>query len=244
MADQEKQSNFDKLTPNEKVHAQNLAADNLYRAQHDGNVFAKNKPDEYRANALDGISIAKIKARGDGEVLTTRSTNTNTAQQGKLDIYTAPDFGVAIREGDGPNMPYLSANERGVVVSGGVYLNHRVAAQAIMAAHGAMNDGVVDAQEGAALRNFVLGASKEASIDKGALETLKKFEGLEPDARHAILAKAGQLAGKDNMAGYADAALKIAEHFNPNQKDLSGAVEAAAQNLGLPKLAKGKATEL
>lgn len=201
---------------------------------------------EKQLNIKDSRRMAAIENRGDGEVAVSRQGDYRGAQQGDLHVASSPGIDAAILQGNivGEHT-YLSASNTGLVVSPkGIYGNGKVAAQAIMAVKGVFNDGVVDPQEAAALKNFVAEASGEHKLDPKTLATLKKFEGLEPEARHAILAKAGQLAGKENIATYADAALKIAEHFNPNQKDLSGAVDAAAQSLNLPKLAKGKAVEL
>jgi hypothetical protein len=126
-----------------------------------------------------------------------------------------------------------------------VYNNDTFMLQARIAVDGLLNDGRISlgANERDALDRLAAQVKDDHKLDPHALATLKKFEGLEPDARHAILAKAGQLAGKDDMVKYVDAAIKILEHYNPANKDLSSAVDAAAQSSGLPKLQNGKGNE-
>lgn len=240
MAD-ERKSNFDKLTPQEKAQTEALVERNLNRAQHEGNQFALKNPEQYRANGLDSISIAKIEARADGQVLTARSGDLEVARSGDLHVSlstNAYDTDAFIQEGSILNPEgYLSASKTGLVVGPkGITGNGKVAAQAIMAVKGVFNDSLVDAQEVGALKKFVSGVSGERRLDPDALATLKKFEGLAPEVRHAILAKAGQLAGKENLAGYADAALAIAKHFNPDRKDLDKALADAACEVTSPKV--------
>ncbi|MFZ4541208.1 MAG: hypothetical protein ACOYNL_05265 [Rickettsiales bacterium] len=56
MADQEKQSNFENLKPEERAAVDWKANDNLAKQQKAGDTFAQNNPAGYLANARESIA--------------------------------------------------------------------------------------------------------------------------------------------------------------------------------------------
>ena len=155
-----------------------------------------------------------------------------SASLGNTTVSVEKNGALTITQGD--KAPIMAA-PNGLLLTDETHVNEGVAIRAVIAAMGALNDGKLSGNEKAALTTYLEAPVATDIFDNKAREGFNKFAHLDEATRHAILAKAsefsGEIASPAGVERFADAALLIAQYYNPETPDLEGAVRAAGEHI-------------